>query len=64
MKPENSFYAQNAEGGKVLSFEKPKARYDLSVLKSWRQPKESPVARNAEGPKSPIARNVEGIVIN
>ena len=52
---EKSFCAQNAEGGKVLSCGKPKARYDLAVLKSQRQPKKSLVARNAEGSESTVA---------
>ena len=38
-----------AEGGKVLSCEMPKARYDQPVLKSRRHPKKSPVMRKAEG---------------
>ena len=63
-KPEKSSCAQNADGRKVLLCGKPKARYDLAVLKSRRQPKESPVVRNAEGPESPVARNAEDIVIN
>ena len=63
-KPEKSFCAQNAEGGQILLCGKPKARYDLPVLKSRRQPKKSPVARNAEGLKTPVEQNVEGIGIN
>ena len=43
-KPEKSSCAQNADGGKVLLCGKLKARYDLAVLKSRRQPRESPVA--------------------
>ena len=55
---------RKAEGEKALLCGKPKARHDLPVLKSRRQPKESHVAQNAEGPESPVARNAEGIVIN
>ena len=51
---------RKAEGRKVMSYEMPKARYDLPVLKSRRHPKKSPVVRNAEGKESPVVRNAEG----
>ena len=51
---------RKAEGGKVMSFEMPKARYDLPMLKSQRYPKESRVIENAEGKESPVVRNAIG----
>ena len=42
---------RKAEDEKVMSCEMPKARYDLPVLKSRRQPKESPVVRKPKARK-------------